>query len=298
MEKLKLVELANSFVRYFKEFNVKNIPENFIKEYYILTHGNFISIVEFVKWLDINRQSMIENLQKNYKNDNDYFMTTFEDEINCIKLFKKEQLIFKSNQKYIKITQKCFKDICIKSSTAKGVLVRKYYMELDDLFKKFHLNQIEDISEENEVLKNNQKNKKKNIYEKEGIYVWNKIKEKTNHRIGRSLNVYGRINDHNSSNIDKIVPELIIYINYSEQVENLLKFCLEKYSYRGEFYNCDIQIIEQKINNICNFLKKNNNNFIFDKNSIQKLYKKTNKSTIIQVKKNSKKSSKKKFNNK
>ena len=63
--------------------------------------------------------------------------------------------------------------------------------------------------------------------------MWNKIKEKTNHRIGRSLNVYGRINDHNSSNIDKIVPELIIYINYSEQVENLLKFCLEKYSYRG-----------------------------------------------------------------
>ena len=37
--------------------------------------------------------------------------------------------------------------------------------------------------------------------------------------------IYGRLNDHNSSNIDKIVPELIVYVNYSEQVENLLKFC-------------------------------------------------------------------------
>jgi hypothetical protein len=37
MKKLKLLELENSFVAYFKEFNVKNIPENFIKKYYILT---------------------------------------------------------------------------------------------------------------------------------------------------------------------------------------------------------------------------------------------------------------------
>ena len=162
----------------------------------------------------------------------------------------------------------------------------------NDLFKKFHLEKIDDISVENEVLKNNQKNKKNIIHEKEGIYAWTNIKNKKRHRIGRATNVYGRINDHNSSNADKIVPELIVYVNYSEQVENLLKFCLEKYSYRGEFYTCDIQIIEKTINNICLFLKKNNNKFIFEKDSIQKLYK-TNKSYVIQNKKNSKKTSKK-----
>ena len=199
MEKTKLVELANSFLKYFKEFNIKNIPDTFIKEYYILTNDNFISIVEFIKWININRKTMTENIQKNYKKDIDYFITNIDDEINCIKLYKKELLIFKPNQKYIKITQKCFKDICIKSSTPKGTLVRKYYMELDELFKKFHLNKIDDISSENEVLKNNQKIGKKTIHEKEGIYVWNKIKDKsTNHRIGRASNVYGRINDHNS----------------------------------------------------------------------------------------------------
>ena len=40
-------------------------------------------------------------------------------------------------------------------------MVRKYYLELDDLFKKFHLNKINDMSEENEVLKNNQKENNK-----------------------------------------------------------------------------------------------------------------------------------------
>ena len=288
-----LLELANSFVNYFKEFNVKNIPESFIRDYYILTHGNYISIVEFIKWINVNRQSMIENLQKNYKINVDYFIISLDEEIECIRLYKKDSLIFKPNQKFIKITQKCFKDICIKSTTQKGVLIRKYYMELDDLFKKFHLNRIENMSEENEVLKNNQKNNKKIIYEKEGIYVWNKIKDKsTNHRIGRSNNVYGRINDHNSSNVDKIFPELIVYVNYTEILENMLKFILEKYSYRGEFYTCDITIIENAITNICNFMKKQNNNFIFEKNSIQKLYKK-NKSNFNNIIKSSKKTSKK-----
>jgi hypothetical protein len=123
MKNLKLIELANSFVKYFKEFNIKSIPENFIKEYYILTNDNFISIVEFTKWLEINRKTMIANLQKNYKKDEDYFIISIEDEINCIKLYSKKNLDFKINQKYIKITPKCFKDICIKSLTAKGMLV-------------------------------------------------------------------------------------------------------------------------------------------------------------------------------
>lgn len=295
MKNLKLIELANSFVEYFKEFNIKNIPESFIREYYILTNDDFISIVEFTKWLNINRKTMIANLQKNYKEGQDFFYVSIDDEIDCIKLYSEKNLDFKTNQKYIKITSKCFKDICIKSLTPKGTLVRKYYMELDDLFKKFHLNKINDVSEENEALKNNLKKNNKQIHNKEGIYIWKKIKEKTNkHRIGRSNNILGRLNDHNSSNIDKILPEIIVYTNYSEQFENLLKFSLEEFLYRGEFYECDIKIIEKNIHNIINFLKKQNNNFKVD-NDIQKFFNnKINKFNLTKLnKKNSKKSSKK-----
>ena len=294
MKNLKLIELANSFVKYFKEFNIKNIPETFIKEYYILTNDNFISIVEFTKWLNINRKTIIENLQKNYQVDIDYFFVSMEEEISCIKLYSDKLLEFKVNQKYIKITQKCFKDICIKSLTPKGMLMRRYYIELDDLFKKFHLNKINDMSEENEVLKNNLKKNNKKIYDKEGIYVWKKIKEETNkHRIGRASNILGRINDHNSSNIDKIFPEIIVYANYSEQFENLLKYSLEQFLYRGEFYECDIKIIEKNIHTIINFLKKQNKNFIVD-NNIQKFFNNKIKTiNVIKSKKPSKKPSKK-----
>jgi superfamily II DNA or RNA helicase len=119
--------------------HIKNINHdvdiNFIKDYYILTHDNFISIVEFTKWINVNRQSIIENLQKNYKINVDYFIVSLNEEIECIKLYKKESLIFKPNQKFIKITQKCFKDICIRSTTTKGNLFRKYYIEFDNLIK-------------------------------------------------------------------------------------------------------------------------------------------------------------------
>ena len=291
MKNLKLIELANSFVKYFKEFNVKNIPESFIKEYYILTSDNFISVVEFTEWLDVNRKTIIANIQTNYKKDTDYFFVSKEDEISYLKLYSEKNLDLKSNQKYIKITQKCFKDICIKSLTPKGILVRKYYMDLDDLFKKFHLNKIDDMSGENEVLKNNQKKSNKKIYEEEGIYVWKIIKENDKHRIGRATNILGRINDHNSSNIDKIVPEIIVYANYSEQFENLLKYSLEKFLYRGEFYKCDIKIIEKNIRSIINFLKKQNEKFIISK-QIQKFY--NNKiDNYKSIKKTGKKSNKK-----
>ena len=61
---------------------------------------------------------------------------------------------------FIIITSRCFKDICIRSNTIKGNMMRKYYMELDELFKKFHLNKIKDISDENDYLLNNQSKNK------------------------------------------------------------------------------------------------------------------------------------------
>jgi hypothetical protein len=163
-----IYQLANSFVEYFKNFNTKNIPESFIKEYYILSHQQYISLIEFTKWIDINRKTIIENLQKNYKLNEDYFITTHADEFKNIILYK--NLDSKHNQQFIKITSKCFKDICVRSNSNKGNLMRKYYSELDELFKKFHIDTIQDVSNENEILLNNQsKNKLKN---EEGLSVY------------------------------------------------------------------------------------------------------------------------------
>ena len=223
MKTKKILEMADSFVEYFKKYNIKNISEDFIHDYYIFSNSVCISVVEFIKWINIRRDTMITNILKNYKENDDYYFTTIDDEKKCVKIYDVDTLIFKKNQMYIKITSDCFKDICIKSSTENGKLVRSYYKSLDTLFQKFHLETIEDISSENEVLLNNQKIGKKIINEEEGIYVWNKIKDNTSYKIGRSTNLYKRIINHNSSNIDKTLIQIIIYTNYSILFENILK---------------------------------------------------------------------------
>lgn len=282
-----IFNLATSFVSYFRNFNTKHIPENFIKEYYVLSHQQFISVTEFTKWLSINRKTIIENLQKNYKIDEDYFMITQDEEKLCVILYK--DIGFKPNQKFIKITSKCFKDICVRSNSNKGILMRKYYMELDDLFKKFHLDKIKDISEENDILLNNQSKNK--LKKEEGLYLWTDKINSLEFRVGHATNVYERINIHNSSNKDKIYPIIIIYSKCFVELEYIFKIALKKYSYRGEFYKCSRKELNLVIKDIIKFLNKYNKNCnIKQENIIKFLYR---KNSIVNKKLNSKKKSKK-----
>jgi hypothetical protein len=49
-----IFRLAKSFLNYYKKFNLKNIPDEFIKEYYIFSHQPLISIIEFTEWIADN----------------------------------------------------------------------------------------------------------------------------------------------------------------------------------------------------------------------------------------------------
>ena len=172
--------------------------------------------------------------------------------------------------------------------------MRKYYSELDELFKKFHIDTIQDVSNENEILLNNQsKNKLKN---EEGLYVWYEDKQDLKYRIGKATNVYERIAIHNSSNDDKIFPVIIVYSKCFLDIENMLKIGLRKYSYRGEFYKCSIKILNQTVQDVIKFLNKYNKEYNIKKEHVVKFnYNKSvfNKNTKLPSKKLSKKSSKK-----
>ena len=101
--------------------------------------------------------------------------------------------------------------------------------------------------------------------------------------------------------MDKIVPQIIVYTNYSELFEKMLKNVLKNYYYRGEFYECNIKIITTKINEIINFFEKSLDDFIFEKHIIKnknntvinhtknKISKINKKSKILKKQKTSKK---------
>jgi len=271
----------------------EKLPNSFIKEYYIFTAGKYISVSEFIIWLGITRNTFIETLLAKFKKNQDYFIVNYEDEMKELKITSQSNYKKRLTQKYYLITTNCFKEYCTRSLTNKGNLVRKYYFKLDELFKEFHLEYIEKSDIENKKLLNNQKKNYKKILGESGIYVWvNSEKNIGKFRIGCTDNVYGRINQHNSSNVNKINVKIIVYTNYYKVFEELLKIYLEKYLYRGEFYKCDISVIEKNIKSIVNFLKKTKNDCGFKNKPIEKFYK-TNKSKYdIKTKTLKKKSSK------
>jgi len=283
-------KLANDFVIYFNNKSNEKLPNLFIKEYYIFTAGKYVAVSEFIIWLGISRNTFIETLLNKFKKNKDYFIVNYEDEMKELKITLKSNYKKRSTTKYYLITTNCFKEYCTRSLTNKGNLVRKYYFKLDELFKEFHLEYIEKSETENKKLLNNQKKNDKKILNESGIYVWaNSENNIDKYRIGCANNVYGRINQHNSSNVNKIYVKIIVYTKYYKIFEDLLKIYLEKYLYRGEFYKCNILIIEKNIKNIISFFQKTQNDCGFK--PIEKFYK-INKSNYPISKKNSKKSSK------
>jgi len=171
----KIYNLADSFIDYLKINNITNIPFDFIKEYYILSHGKYISLYECVLWLGVNKNTLLESLRLNFKLNKDYFETSYENEKNNIKLYDKKKYILNKNQKYILLTTTCFRDICLRSITKKGKIIRTYNIKIEDLFKDFHLNYISKLVKENEIILHNQKKIK--LTHDEGIYVFRESKD-------------------------------------------------------------------------------------------------------------------------
>ncbi len=254
---MNILKLAESFIDYLKLNKITNIPYDFIKEYYILSHGKYVSLFDCFLWLNVKKHTITESLTDNFKKNIDYFETSYENEKEHIKLFNKEKLTKNRNNKYILLTTTCFRDICLRSTTNKGKIIRTYNIKIEDLFKDFHLNYINKLNKENEIILHNQKKIK--LTHDEGIYVFRESDDDVDtHKVGKAEDIYGRIAQHNSSHKNKIIVELIVYTKCSSQIEILSKNCLSDYLYRGEYFKCDINIIENVIKDSIKLLKKYN----------------------------------------
>ena len=165
-----------------------------------------------------------------------------------------------------------------------------YNIKIEDLFKDFHLNYISKLDKENEIILHNQKKIK--LTHAEGIYVFRESNDDLDsHKLGKSEDIYGRIAQHNSSHKNKIIVELIIYTKCSSQIEIFCKNCLSDYLYRGEYYKCNIELIESVIKDSIKLLKKYNSNCKCEnKQEDCKIVKKYNEESKKNSKKNSKKS--------
>jgi superfamily II DNA or RNA helicase len=138
IDKKNLSEKSVDFLKYFKKNNSSVLSDDLIKTYYLLSNIPFISLSEFGIWVGINRKTIIECLQKKYLIDKDFFITTCDNEKSLI-ILNNQNVKFKHNQKFIKITQDCFKNICIHSISNTCLKIRPHIIILEKSIQDFNI---------------------------------------------------------------------------------------------------------------------------------------------------------------
>jgi phage anti-repressor protein len=219
------------------------LPEKFIDDFYFITnksHHDTDIVIEFNlvhKWLSTNKNDLKRVLIKNFDENYDYIET---------KLTKKDGAK-SNNYTQIKISSACFKELCMISQTAKAKEVRKYFLEMEKIVKKYYELIREKLYEKIGLLKNNQKPKTKKA--KGGvIYIIEAMNsDDTLYKLGKSKDLDKRIQNYNTGNANDIIPLFELYVKDIDSVETCVKNACKKYQYRKykEVYEIDINMLKE-----------------------------------------------------
>lgn len=288
--------IMDTEIKNFKIFLQKNkciIPNEFITNYYILTKDNFVSLIDCVYWLKISRDAILKTLKRTYKINVDYSEINKEEEMELVKLNKK-QFNIQSNQRiYYKLTTECLKKIAMSSNSKIGKMTQNYYIEMERIVKDFSNQELQRLQNENAKLKRNLN--PITISEKEGLYVWHE-NSILKYRIGSGEILRRRIKQHNSSHADNIIVDYCLETTCYKDLESIVLKILDTKRYREDkdFFDCDIKMIKKAIIKanklLLEFRDDCDENKIATISKTNKIIKKTSKT---QTKKTSKKISKK-----
>ena len=257
------------------------IPKEFINDFFMIAKDEYNEndiIIQFdivCKWLNVIKGNLkkvlIDNFEKNY----DYIIQ------------KKTKKHKKSNgasfYDEILITPNCFKGICMISLTPKAKEVRKYFIEMEKLIKRYYITIKDQMYKTIGLLKNNQK-PKLNI--KTGVLyiIEAQNTDVTLYKLGKSNNLKNRLNTYNSGNANDIIPLFIISVKDIDHVEKCVKNACKRFQYRKykEVYQIDIEVLKDVIlkcdnlsNMVSNEFSKMNKHKL--KNKIKKMKTNENK---------------------
>ena len=220
-----------------------DVPSGFVKDFFEISKESYnsnefaINFMTVIKWLKVRKDHLKRLLLKNFEEDYDYT-------IQKIKI-KNKKRNGSNYQDLIYITPDCFKELCMISQTTKAKQVRKYYLSIEKLIKKYHQHIQDKLYKELGLIKKNQKpivNKKKGV-----VYILKALNTTTTlYKIGRSDDLKKRLKNYNSGNANDVEPLFILEVNDIEKVENCVKNIVKDFKYRKykEVYELDIDILK------------------------------------------------------
>ncbi len=226
------------------------INNNFIDDFFGLYDTkdkyNFcINIDVVAKWMSITKGHIKDTLSYSYKKNVDYQITK---NVSNGKVGKPGETIM--------LTPKCFKMMAMQTRSKKGVQVREYYYELEQVVDQYKEYIIQGLQEKIKKLENNQKPK---INPHKGvIYIIETDDGIGHYKLGKTSNLKKRLATYSSSKKDDIIPIYVYETDNIDAVEQCVKRYAKEYQYRKykEVFKADINMLKDLINDCGEFDEK------------------------------------------
>lgn len=218
-----------------------SLPKKFIKDFFIIakeeyTDNEFIINIELISaWLDILKGNLKKILEANFEENYDY---TIE------KQYIKRKIGATMKEKIL-LTPNCFKELCMVSQSKRAKEVRKYFIEMEKLIKRYYETIKEAMYKEIGLLKYNQKPKTK--LPKGGVLYILEAQNSTSdlYKIGKSGDLKDRLKTYNTGNANDIEPLFVIPVKDIKAAEECIKRSCKKFQYRKykEIYEINYDIL-------------------------------------------------------
>ena len=226
-------------------YKFSTLPREFISDFFLITHDNYKEsdlVIDFeivAKWLGVRKGHLKRLLQSNFEENYDYVISKQH-------ILRKTRGSGATPYQQIMITPNCFRELCMLSRSQKAKEVRKYFIEMENLIKRYHETIKNEMYKEIGLLKNNQKSKV-NI---EGgvLYILKAFNtSSTIYKIGKSSNFADRLQDYNSILANNIEPEFVIPVKDITTAENCVKALAKNFRYRKhkEIFELDIDVLKK-----------------------------------------------------
>jgi len=230
--------------KFIKKFS--NLPKDFVDDFYVIAKEEYTDnelIINFdlvYSWLETRKDHLKKVLVENFEENYDYVI-----KINKVKQSSGNGMTTRHD---ILLTPNCFKELCMISQTSRAKEVRKYFIEMEKLVKRYYRTIKEEMYKQIGILENNQKPK---IDIKGGlIYILEALNSTTTlYKLGKTEDLENRIKNYNTGNANDVEPIFILKVNDVNSVENCIKNACKKYQYRKhkEIYQVDIDVLKEVI---------------------------------------------------
>lgn len=233
-----------------------DVPKDFIYDFFNIAkeeYDDYDFSIDFdvvCIWLNVQKYHLKRSLLNNFEENYDY----------VIDIIKIPHRYGASRKEEILLTPNCFKELCMISQTPKAKEVRKYYISIEKLIKKYNQDIQDKLYKKLNMLYKNQKPK---INVNGGvIYILEALNSDTNlYKIGKTTNLRNRLNNYNSGNANDVEPIFILEVDDIDNVELCVKKTIKEFQYRKykEIYEIDIDVLKQvmtRCDDFVNSMKK------------------------------------------